>query len=267
VICHKAQYATFFDSARRQWQTGLMNFAAAADELHRQERTRLAAAVTPRPEQLRSMMIGELRNENALMWERLGHTLHTGPDSPELVTAKGERHFITICANPAEPAPAGSAVLRRLRDRVVATGAERGFFVSVRGFTPDAQAFAESAPVQLIDAAAFIRALHRSRKGQLLPRSYKAMCRQCGDIVEHRLASDEARRCANGHFVAPTIAKAELVKPRRPPQPGQPVTSPALAHKPKIIKVRNMSPKAQRRRAIRAHNHKARAIKQQQTAQ
>jgi hypothetical protein len=95
------------------------------------------------------------------------------------------------------------------------------------------------------------------------------MCRQCGEIVQHRLDDAEARRCGNGHFVAPTIARAELMKPRPPVQPGQPVTGPAPAHKPKIIKVRDMGPKAQRRRAIKAHNHKfrARTIKQQQTAQ
>jgi hypothetical protein len=243
-----------------------MNFTAAADELHRQERARLAATVTPRPEQLRSMTAGELRIENALMWERLGHDVHTSPDAAELVHSKGDRKFITVCANPAVPTPAGSPALRRLRDGVVAAGAERGFYISVRGFTPDAQHFAETAPVQLIDAEAFIRALHRSRKGELSPQSYNAMCRQCGDIVQHRLDSDQAKRCGNGHFVAPPIAKAELVKPR---PPAQPVTgTPAPANTLKFVRQRNMSAKAQRRRAIKAHNHRVRAqaIKQQQIA-
>jgi hypothetical protein len=76
----------------------------------------------------------------------------------------------------------------------------------VRGFTGDAQAFADSAPIELIDGPALIRALQRSRKGTLFPQTYRAMCRQCGDIVQHRLDSDEARRCGSGHFVAPTIA-------------------------------------------------------------
>ena len=58
-----------------------MNFDTAADELRRREFTRLADAVTPRPEQLRSMTPGELRTEHAMMWERLGHTLVTGPPS------------------------------------------------------------------------------------------------------------------------------------------------------------------------------------------
>jgi hypothetical protein len=240
-----------------------MNYSAAADELRCEEFARLVAMVTPRPEQLRSMTIGELRTENALMWERLGHTLITGPDSPELVTIKGERKFITMCANPADLVPAGSAALRRLRDRVVALSAERGFYVSVRGFTADAQHFADTAPVQLIDCGQFIQALNRSRKGMLLPQSYKAMCHQCGDIVQHRLASDEAKRCGNGHFVAPTIARAELVKPQQPMQRA--AGMPAPANTPKLMRRRNKSAKAQRRRAIKAHNHqiRARAIRQQ----
>jgi Restriction endonuclease len=246
-----------------------MTFAAAAEELRRQEFARLAAYVTPRLEQLRSMTIGEIRIENALMWERLGHTLHTHPDAPELVTTRSERKFIIICANPADRAPASSVALRHLRDRVVTIGAERGFYVSVRGFTPEARHFTGAAPVQAIDGEEFIRALHRSRKGMLLPQTYKAMCRDCGGIVHYSLSTDETQRCGGGHFVPPTIARDDLIKPR-PPQPARPGPgSPAPAPQPKIIRPRNMTPKAQRRRAIKAHNYKLRAhgLRHHQTTQ
>jgi hypothetical protein len=217
-----------------------MTFAAAADELRRQEFARLADTVTPRPEQLRSMIAAALRDEIARMFERLGHDLITRPDAAELVTIKGARKFIVLCANPADPMPAGSDALRRLRDRVVAASAERGFYISVRGFTDDARRFAETAPVQLIDSAQLIRAMHRSRKDMALPQTYKAMCRQCGDIVQHRLSSDEAQRCGKGHFVVPTIARADVVKPPQPPGPGGQMTGPA--------------PRPLSRREIRAHN-------------
>ena len=58
-----------------------MNFDTLADELHRQEFARLAAAVTPRPEALRSMTAAALGDEIAMMWERLGHTLITSPSA------------------------------------------------------------------------------------------------------------------------------------------------------------------------------------------
>jgi hypothetical protein len=81
------------------------------------------------------MTAAALRDEIARMWDRLGHSVITSPNAAEIVTIKGERKFLTMCANPADPMPTGTAALIRLRDRVVASAAERGFYVSVRGFT------------------------------------------------------------------------------------------------------------------------------------
>jgi hypothetical protein len=91
----------------------------------------------------------------------------------------------------------------------------------------------------------------------LLPAGYKAMCCQCGELVQHRLESDAALPCRNGHLVAPTIARASLV-PFRPPasEPGSATTAPKPAF---VIKPRNISLKAQRRRKVRAHNNRMRA--------
>ena len=137
---------------------------------------------------------------------------------------------------------------------MVAANAERGFFVTARGFTPDAEQYAATAPIDLVDGL-LIRSMHRSRKGVLLPQTYKAMCRQCGAIMQHRLDREQALPCGNGHPVAPTIARAAVVKPRQQ-QPA------AADHQPQRVpraKWRNMSPKAQRRRRIRAHNYQMRA--------
>jgi hypothetical protein len=127
-------------------------------------------------------------------------------------------------------------------------------YISVRGFTTDAQHFADTAPVQLIDGPGFIRALHRSRKAMLVPQTYKAMCRQCGNIVQHQLNNDQAKRCGNEHFVAPTIARAELVKPR-------------VAASAKADTGPKPAPRPLSRREIKAHNYKyrARMLKQMRT--
>ena len=235
-----------------------MNFDAAADELHRQELARLSDTVTPSPEQLRSMTAAALAAEIAGMWERIGQQVITSPDAAELVHLKGKRKFISVCANPSDPAPARSAAIRHLRDRVVAASAERGFFFSVRGFTGEALDYAKSAPVQSVDCTQLFRALRSSREGMKLPETYKAMCRQCGDIVQHRLERKEPLPCENGHPVAPTIALRDLIKPAPKPAPGQTVTGqPTPTHAPNVIKYRNMSAKAQRRRAIKAHNRRA----------
>jgi hypothetical protein len=228
-----------------------MNFDAAALELQRQEYARLKAAVPPRPEQLCSMPAPELRGQAVRLWQALGHEIVTGPDAAELIHTRQGQKFITVCANPADLAPTGSAALRRLRDRVVANSAERGFYISMRGFTAEAQHFAASAPVRLLDCSEFIVALKRRiRKASPL---YKAMCRHCGDIVQHSLDSSAPKRCINGHAVPQPMARGDFEKP--PKQPGQPATAAPAALAPAIIRYRDMSPKAQRRRAIKAHNY------------
>jgi hypothetical protein len=221
----------------------------AAGELRQQELARLSAAVTPRLEAFRSMTRDIFRDEIAQMLERLGHTLISA--AGEIVTTKDGRKYITACADPTEPAPAKTPALRRLHDVIVAAGAARGFYVTPRSFTPDAEHYAASAPIDLVDGGLLIKAMQRSRKGMTIPPSYRALCCQCGEIVRHRLDKAEALACRNGHLVAPTIARAALV-PFRPP-PAE--TGAAPAGKPGfIIKPRNMSPKAQRRRKIRTHN-------------
>jgi hypothetical protein len=80
----------------------------------------------------------------------------------------------------------------------------------------------------------------------LLPQTYKAMCRQCGDIVQHPLDNVEAKRCGVGHFVAPTIARAELVKPR-------------VAASAETNAGPKPAPRPLSRREIKAHNYKYRA--------
>jgi hypothetical protein len=265
VIFTNSTLCVIFDSGPGRWQTFPMhNFTAAAAELRQQEFARLSAAVTPRIEAFRSMTADEFRNEIAQMLERLGHTLITV--THDIVTTKESRKYVTACATPTDRDPTKAPALRRLHQAVVAHSAARGFYVTPRSFTPEAEHYAESAPINLVDGAMLIRSMHRSRKGLQLPTDYKAMCGQCGGIVRHQLDKDEALPCYNGHLVAPSIARAELVPYRpEPPQPG----SAAPAAKPGfIIKPRIMTPKAQRRRAIKAHNRKlqARAIKQQPTA-
>ncbi len=232
-----------------------MTFDAASDELQREEYARFAAAVTPRSEQLRSMTVSMLRVEAAALWEALGHNLVTPPDAAELVHVLGGRKYITMCGNPIEPQPAGTSTLRRLRDRVVAGSADRGFYISVRGFTAEARHFAETAPVQLLDSEQFIHALGRTRNAVKISPVYKAMCRYCGDIVRHSLDNSAPKRCTNGHTVPQPIARADFEKP---PASGPAQQAPAML--PRVfgptVKYRDKSPKAARKRAIKAHNYR-----------
>jgi Restriction endonuclease len=231
-----------------------MKFDAAADDLQRREYARFAAAVTPRPEQLRSLTAAMLRTEVTALWEALGHTIITSADAPWLVHVLCDRKYITICGNPVDPLPAGTGALRRLRDHVVAGSADRGFYISVRGFTAEARHFAETAPVQLLDYDQFINALGRVRKAIKVSPLYEVMCRHCGDIVQHSLDDSTPKHCDNGHTVPQPIARADFEKPPAsgPAQPAAAMLPRAFG--PAMLKYRDKSPRAARRRAIKAHN-------------
>ena len=233
-----------------------MKFDEAADELQRREYARFAAAVIPRPEQLRSMTAAQLRTEAAALWEALGHDIKTRPDADELVHVLDGRKYIAICGNPVDRQPANASTLRRLRDRVVASGADRGFYISVRGFTDEARYFAETAPVQLLDCDRFIQALGRVRKEAKISPLYQAMCRECGDIVRHSLDDSTPKHCTNDHTVPQPMARADFEKPNSngPPQPA--AASAYQVYKRVVVKYRDMSSKAARHRAMKAHNYR-----------
>jgi hypothetical protein len=259
-------------------QAGPTNIDALADQLDRDEFARLSAAITPRIAIFCSMTCEGFRDETALMMERLGHEIITL--APLLITMKEGRKCVTVCANPADLAPVKMPAIGRLHDAVIAASAYKGIYVTPRSFTPEAHYYADHAPIQLVDGPMFIKAMQISRKGLLLQQTYKAMCRQrcCGEIVQHRLDKDEPLPCPNGHVVAPTQSRAKFVPYRSPsPAPEAPALNPTLAYTlhpsgphpagtmPPIIKPRIMTAKAQRRRAIKAHNRRlrARAIKEQ----
>jgi hypothetical protein len=215
----------------------LVELVEVADKLRRQEFARLSEAVTPRIEAFQSMTADAFRNEIAAMLERLGHEVISSVS--DLVTTKGGRKYITACADPLERTPTNSSALRRLHDSVVSAGAAKGFYVTPRQSTPEAEHYAAGAPIDLIDGELLIKSMHRSRKGVSLQPAYKALCCQCGEIVTHHLDKNEALPCRNGHLVAPTIARAALIPLRRDTS-QQPIAPAAKAKPPRVIRPRNM---------------------------
>jgi hypothetical protein len=191
------------------------SFGTAAAALREQEFARLAAAVVPTLESLRSLTPEPFRAQVATMLERFSYELVTGEKTATLVAVKDGRKYIIAVAPPAEHAPTSIRELARLHAAVVANNAAAGFFVTSRSFTPDAEAYAATAPLKLVDGAKLLASIQRSMADVVMPQTYKAMCRCCGDIVLHRLDRAEAIPCRDGHPVAPTIARAALIAPPR----------------------------------------------------
>ena len=77
------------------------------------------------------------------MLEHFGHTIVTNPNAADLVTTKQGRKFVTACATPADLRPTGTRERARLHEAVIAANAARGFFVTARSFTGQAEKYAE----------------------------------------------------------------------------------------------------------------------------
>lgn len=179
------------------------------------------------------------------MLERLGYELLTPETAADLVATKDGKKYVIAFARPTDIAPTPLGDITRLHSVVVAANAVAGFFITPRGFTLDAEAYAATAPLKLVDGTKLVASIKRSMAGVTMPESYRAMCRQCGEIVQHTLDHAEAIPCRNGHPVAPTIARAALVTHR---QEGGSTTSRTYT-----------PPRRYSRQDVRAHNAKDQA--------
>ncbi|OXC78653.1 restriction endonuclease [Caballeronia sordidicola] len=217
------------------------DFARAADQLRQEELGRLSRAIVPTVESLRLLHGPELRGLIVSMLERSGYEVQTAPDAGNLVTTKDGKKYLVAIAPTNNSASIPVRDVMRLHSAVIEANAAEGFFVTTRGFTRDAEAYAATAPLKLMDGRKLVISIKRSMEGITMPDTYRAMCRQCGDTVSHRLDLAEACKCSNGHVVAPTIAKATLTGQR---QEGGSLGSTYT------------EPRPYSRREVRAHNAK-----------
>jgi hypothetical protein len=191
------------------------DFAQQADRLRQQEFARLADALPPTLAVLRSLTPGPFGAEEVgSMFERLGYTVITHATARDFVMTKEGSKYLVACALPAHVEPTRMQELARLHSAITAASAKAGYYVTTRSFTPDAQVYAATAPIELIDGEKLVVMMQESKAGAILPETYNSMCRQCGALVQHRLDQADAVPCAQGHLVAPTIARAALVGPR-----------------------------------------------------
>ena len=56
---------------------------------------------------------------------------------------------------------------------MVAANAHSGFYVTARTFAPEAEEYASTAPIKLVDSATLIASIKRSKAGAVLSETYK----------------------------------------------------------------------------------------------
>jgi hypothetical protein len=155
----------------------------AAEVLRQQEFSRLSADTVPTLESLRFLNPTQLRARVADMLERLGYELLTPETARDMQATKEGRKYVVTFASTMDPLPTQANHLTRLHQAINATNAAGGFYVTTRGFSRDAEAYAATAPIRLVNGPKLVASIKRSMESTPAPDSYKAMCRQCGEIV------------------------------------------------------------------------------------
>jgi hypothetical protein len=142
--------------------------------------------------------------------------LLTPETADDLLAIKDGEKCVVAFAATSDPLPTQANYLTQLHRVIIGTNAVRGFYVTTRGFSRDAEGYAKTAPIKMVDGPKLVASIKRSMESMPVPHTYKAICRQCGAIVTHRLDQSEAIPCKSGHPVAPTIAHAALAAGARP---------------------------------------------------
>ena len=124
-------------------------FDHAAEILRQQEFARLSAATVPTLESLRFLNPSQLRARVAGMLERLDYELLTRKRRPICSRSRTGKKYVIAFASTSDPLPTQANHLTRLHSAVIANNAAAGFYITTRGFSRDAEAYASTAPLKL----------------------------------------------------------------------------------------------------------------------
>jgi hypothetical protein len=225
-------------------------FAHDAEFLRQQEFARLSAATVPTLESLRFLNPQQLRGCVTDMLVRLRYEVLTPETATDLLVIKDGKKYVVAFASTVDQLPTQANHLTGLHKAIIATNAAGGFYVTTRGFSRDAETYAKTVTITTVNGPQLVASIKRSMEGMPTPDGYKAMCRQCGEIVTHRLDRQaEAIPCSSGHPVAPTIPRAALDVGARPGG------STSRTYEP---------PRTYTRREVNAHNAKYAARKKKE---
>jgi len=112
---------------------------------------------------LRFLYPTQLRARVAGMLERLGYD--------DLLATKSGEKCVVAFASTSDPLPTQANHLTELHRAVIARNAVRGFYVTTRGFSRDAEAYAKTAPLKMVDGPQLVSSIKRSMQGLPAPDS------------------------------------------------------------------------------------------------
>ena len=191
----------------------------AADKLQTEEYTRLTKLRTHKIDFLLRLSPAEFEEVVGDMYRRFGYSVERTPMTNDfgrdLILRKDGKTGFVECKRYDKDMSIGRRPLQQFYGVIVNMHADFGIFVTTSYFAKTAVAFAGETDIQLVDGYALAEKMVVAFPGEGSADEYRAMCRDCEDIVVFNLRDPVPEiMCRNGHLVkndSPDSLKIRLI--------------------------------------------------------
>ena len=191
----------------------------AADGLQTDEYTRLTKLRTHKIDFLLRLTPGEFEEIVGDMYRKFGYSVERTPMTNDfgrdLILKKDGKKTFVECKRYDRDTPIGRRPLQLFYGVIVNMKADAGVFVTTSSFAKTAVNFAGETNIKLIDGFELAALMAQAFPGDGSADEYRAMCRECGDVVVFNLREPTTEiSCKNSHTVkndSPDSLKIKLI--------------------------------------------------------
>jgi restriction system protein len=178
----------------------------AAETLRTDEYARLTELRTHKIEYLLRLTPGEFEEIVGNMYRKFGYSVERTPMTNDfgrdLILKKDGKKTFVECKRYDRDTPIGRRALQLFYGVIVNMKADSGIFVTTSRFAQTAVNFAGETGIKLIDGYELASLMAQAFPGDGSADEYRAMCRECGDVVFFNLRdSITEMSCKNSHMV------------------------------------------------------------------
>ena len=193
----------------------LRQISNEANLLRNEELKRLAELRTHSLECLLQLTPEEFEGAIAKMYVKFGYEATQTPMSNDfgrdVILKKDGKTIFVECKRYAPDNYIGRPALQKIHSAIITMKADSGIVITTSDFAETAVRFAAENQIELINGVKLIGKMVRAFPGAEGVNHYKAMCRQCRDVVifDLREASHEVK-CRNNHAVRRDVSLNDL---------------------------------------------------------
>jgi restriction system protein len=220
ALCDQDEVAVLKkEQAEQNRREATEKIRVAADKLQTDEYTRLTKLRTHNIDCLLRLTPGEFEEIVGNMYRKFGYSVEQTPMTNDfgrdLILKKDGKKIFVECKRYDRDTPIGRRALQLFYGVIVNMKADAGIFVTTSSFAKTAVNFAGETGIKLIDGYELATLMAQAFPGDGSADEYRAMCRECGDVVLFNLREPvEEISCRNSHMVkndSPDSLKIKLI--------------------------------------------------------